>query len=269
MRVSFPGHMQHAERRSKLLFSLIIVISLLRVAAFSEWGAYSSLTTIRFTSAFPCRILRDHALSGQSLRMNWHRQARIAAAAGGRSGDLQDAEAAALETLAASALTRDSPPQEVFDAIRTLEQAKDRSGKSGFEPLLTGDWRLIYTTGTKKTENEIGRVNYVPITAVQRFDMENRFIRNGIYIGPVSLEFEGTLRWLDEKRRLEFDFEDLKLCGYSLPLPGWLRGKAGMKSETPYNKQPAFNFVVVDSRVAAARGAGGGIALWLRNELAQ
>ena len=26
---------------------------------------------------------------------------------------------------------------------------------------------------------EVGRINYVPITAVQRFDMEKKFIRNG------------------------------------------------------------------------------------------
>lgn len=27
---------------------------------------------------------------------------------------------------------------------------------------------------------EVGRINYVPITAVQRFDMEKKFIRNGV-----------------------------------------------------------------------------------------
>ena len=32
--------------------------------------------------------------------------------------------------------------------------------------------------------------------------------RNGVYLGPVSLEFEGTLRWIEERRRMEFDFEE-------------------------------------------------------------
>ena len=31
---------------------------------------------------------------------------------------------------------------------------------------------------------EVGRINYVPITAVQRFDMEKKFIRNGV---PLAL----------------------------------------------------------------------------------
>lgn len=159
------------------------------------------------------------------------------------------------------------PPEQVFNAIRLLEQAKDRAGDSGFDEMLSGDWRLIYTTGTKKTEDEIGRVNYVPIVAIQRFDMGKKFLRNGVYFGPLSLEFEGSLRWTDETRRLEFDFEDLKVCGMSVPMPDWLRAQAGMKSSTPYKKQPAFNFVAVDGRIAAARGAGGGVALWLRNEL--
>ena len=56
---------------------------------------------------------------------------------------------------------------------------RNRTGDSGFTKYLTGDWRLVYTTGTRKTEDEIGRINYVPITAVQRFDMEKKFIRNG------------------------------------------------------------------------------------------
>lgn len=59
-------------------------------------------------------------------------------------------------------------------------ESRNRTGDSGFTKYLTGDWRLVYTTGTRKTEDEIGRINYVPITAVQRFDMEKKFIRNGV-----------------------------------------------------------------------------------------
>ena len=105
---------------------------------------------------------------------------------------------------------------------------------------------------------DIGRINYVPITAVQRFDMEKKFIRNGVtltavlilkvsgavgfvggliakdfsernwtqlavaevYLGPISFEFEGSLRWIEERRRLEFDFEES--WGFHPPiLPGW------------------------------------------------
>mmetsp|Transcript_48543 Transcript_48543/g.140657 ORF Transcript_48543/g.140657 Transcript_48543/m.140657 type:complete len:293 (+) Transcript_48543:62-940(+) len=214
------------------------------------------------------RLLGGPARAGAACGTGGGRQPRVAAEA--RGGEVGAAERQrALDTLAESALTRSAPPEEVFEAIRLLEKAKDVAGDSGFASFLTGDWRLIYTTGTKKTEDEIGRVNYVPITAVQRFNMQEKFIRNGVYLGPISLEFEGSLRWIEDRRRLEFDFEDLKICGVSLPLPDFVRSAAGMKSSAPYKKQPAFNFVAVDERIAAARGAGGGVALWLRNELAE
>ena len=34
---------------------------------------------------------------------------------------------------------------------------------------------------------EVGRINYVPITAVQRFDMEKKFIRNGVLWQKVNV----------------------------------------------------------------------------------
>jgi len=173
----------------------------------------------------------------------------------------------ALALLATSALERETEPEEVFNAIRLLEKAKDAAGDSGFAEKLTGDWRLIYTTGTAKTEKEVGRINYVPIVAVQRFDMDKKFIRNGVYLGPLSLEFEGTFRWIEERRRLEFDFDALKVCGFELELPDFVRSAMGMRSSTPYKRQPAFDFVAADGQVVAARGAGGGVALWVRNDL--
>ena len=34
-----------------------------------------------------------------------------------------------------------------------MTRPRNRTGDSGFTKYLTGDWRLIYTTGTKKTED--------------------------------------------------------------------------------------------------------------------
>lgn len=36
-----------------------------------------------------------------------------------------------------------------------------------------------------------------------------------VYLGPISLEFEGSFRWLEERRRLEFDFEEPLASGRS------------------------------------------------------
>ena len=35
----------------------------------------------------------------------------------------------------------------------SVSKSRNRTGDSGFSKYLTGDWRLIYTTGTKKTED--------------------------------------------------------------------------------------------------------------------
>mmetsp|Transcript_4357 Transcript_4357/g.10677 ORF Transcript_4357/g.10677 Transcript_4357/m.10677 type:complete len:233 (-) Transcript_4357:138-836(-) len=226
----------HSRRRSVVAYILVAVAYYVSSTAFASYGV-------------PAR-LPGHAQKASLLT-------RLAAS-----------KDEALETLAASALEEESrEPQEVFEAIRLLEKAKDKEGVSGFADKLTGDWRLIYTTGTSQTEKQVGRINYVPIVAVQRFDMDKEFIRNGVYFGPLSLEFEGSLRWIEDQRRLEFDFEVLKVCGFSLDLPDWARSALGMKSSAPYKRQPAFNFVAADGTVIAARGAGGGVALWVRSDL--
>ncbi|CAK9032787.1 Uncharacterized protein SCF082_LOCUS20203, partial [Durusdinium trenchii] len=178
--------------------------------------------------AFLAPVARHGGLSTERSERSRPRALHVQRAA--EDTEPADNKQEALKSLAESAMTRETEPEEVFEAIRVLEKAKNRTGESGFAQFLTGDWRLIYTTGTKKTEDDIGRINYVPITAVQRFDMEKKFIRNGVYLGPISIEFEGSLRWLEDQRRLEFDFEELKVCGASLSLPDWLRSMAGMKS---------------------------------------
>jgi len=233
--------------------------ALLIMAGLGAWRAAVAWTAAPGVVPRPAALCR-----GSSPLSRVASGPKCARAASGSPSDPK----AALETLAQSALTREEEPEAVFDAIRVLEKARKEVDGSNFEKQLTGSWRLVYTTGTKQTEGEVGRINYVPIVAVQTFDMEKRFIRNGVYLGPLTLEFEGKLTWIQDRLRLEFDFDELKLCGFSVPLPDALRSTLGMKSSTPYKRQPAFDFVAADEKIMAARGAGGGVALWLRNELA-
>eukprot|EP00913_Durusdinium_trenchii_P003644 g3372.t1 len=92
---------------------------------------------------------------------------------------------------------------------------------------------LAESAMTRETEPEedIGRINYVPITAVQRFDMEKKFIRNGVYLGPISIEFEGSLRWLEDQRRLEFDFEEPCATGFHCPFGQAVKPPPGISRE--------------------------------------
>jgi len=168
----------------------------------------------------------------------------------------------ALSVLADACEDRDVPPEEVITAIRALEKKKLQV------PLLAvqGNWKLVFTTGTVKTQKDFGKINYVPFKAVQNFN-EDMTINNGIYLGPVpAIRFKGSYKWLAYRSRLEFEFDEVEALGvYTPELPDPIKSILGLRIEgKDYDKQPAFNFIAVDDKVLVARGAGGGVALWER-----
>eukprot|EP00752_Nemacystus_decipiens_P005811 g5257.t1 len=162
-----------------------------------------------------------------------------------------------------AAETRDVDPDTVIEAIRLLEKSggskKPLEGRDSSQPkfdLLTdnGNWRLIFTTGDVKTQKKLGgKISYVPIKAVQVFNPDYT-ITNGVYLGsfPV-LKFTGTFTWVEETARLEFTFDQVGVLGLTFP---YKQGESKV--------QPGFTFMDISDRYVIARGAGGGLALWLR-----
>jgi hypothetical protein len=146
---------------------------------------------------------------------------------------------------------------------------------------LHGDWQLVFTTGTANTQKNIlggARINYFPLKAVQSFrtiDKDPYEIENGIYIGdwPI-LKFDGNFDFDLKKRKLEFDFNNLRLLNaLNIQLkPGeaaQLGSKSGLGSDSNVknaakNKSAFFNWISADDKIATARGGGGGLALWKR-----
>lgn len=55
-------------------------------------------------------------------------------------------------------------------------QAKELRAKIG------GEWRLIFTTGDKGTQARVGRINYWPGKAVQKFSATTPAYSNNIYL---------------------------------------------------------------------------------------
>mmetsp|Transcript_23602 Transcript_23602/g.30607 ORF Transcript_23602/g.30607 Transcript_23602/m.30607 type:complete len:240 (+) Transcript_23602:112-831(+) len=160
--------------------------------------------------------------------------------------------------------TKDVEPDLVLDSIMFLEKEQRRRRRenpksdgeeSGDLQKVSGNWQLVFTTGDKKTEKNFGRINYFPVKAVQCFDASNMQITNGIYIGDFSvLLFSGEFVWIDEKTRLEFDFNKVKVGPFEF----------GFGSKDPPKVQPSFNFIAIEEKIIVARGAGGGLALWKR-----
>ena len=95
--------------------------------------------------------------------------------------------------------TQAEDPEVVLQALETLEKVmrSKRKTDTSFTVAkdvlenLNGSWRLVFTTGTKQTQDRFEtKINYFPIKAVQSFDTsggEPFKIENGIYAGDFAL----------------------------------------------------------------------------------
>ena len=135
--------------------------------------------------------------------------------------------APSLDVCRAAARTKTEDPDAVCEALLNVEKqmraaAKDDDGALSRATLaaLDGAWRLVFTTGTVETQSKLGRkINYFPLRATQSFDTSTMAITNGIYLGDVAvLKFFGTFDWLEERRRLEFDFDAIAFFGLKFDL---------------------------------------------------
>jgi hypothetical protein len=183
-----------------------------------------------------------------------------------------------------AAETKQEDSDAVQQALADLEKAaraaakQDKTAASTLLQNLNGDWRLVFTTGTAKTQERFGKVNYFPLKAIQSFStlQEPMGIENGIYVGDwVALKFSGTMEFDLIKRRLEFDFDTVALFdgAWKVPLKAGeaagLGAKSGLGSESNVKNaakgnKAFFNWISANDKIATARGGGGGLALWKR-----
>jgi len=199
--------------------------------------------------------------------------------------DAKIATAQALLETAAETKKEDSETviQSLLDLEQLMRQKSKAQGEAVGEAMredLNGDWQLVFTTGTKNTQEKYGKINYFPIKAVQTFrtqqlaESEMR-ITNGIFVSDFPLlQFFGPMDFDTRKRKLEFDFDKLKLFN-ALELnlgkgqAAELGAKSGLGSDSNVEnskrgKQAFFNWISANDKIATARGGGGGLALWKR-----
>ncbi len=148
-----------------------------------------------------------------------------------------------------------------------------------FEQLI-GTWRLCFVTGTKKSRQKAGIVlgagryiprlvkislNYSqpPESALTQGRVENR-----VNLAALQLSLTGPVKFLSPKNLLAFDLTriNLKLFGVTLYDNYISSGKA--KEESFYtdkiSHQAFFAYFYISEGAIAARGRGGGLALWSR-----
>lgn len=174
--------------------------------------------------------------------------------------------------------------QVLISQLLTLEKQAKREKLIFPFASLQGAWRLIFITGTKKAQKQAGKVlgkgRYLPdwVTVAIAYaggelqdpmaTWQRGTVQNLVKLGPLKLSLSGPLKFQAQKRLLAFDFTHLRACLGSLPLyQGAIRG--GEKSDAQFYEmaiaqQAFFSYFYVTDEVIAARGRGGGVALWVK-----
>ncbi|MGK7916520.1 MAG: hypothetical protein AB4038_13415 [Prochloraceae cyanobacterium] len=177
-------------------------------------------------------------------------------------------------------------PDSVVEALLIAEKtAKKNKQKYSFDQLR-GTWRLCFITGTKKSRARAGIVlgagRYLPDwvkikityqantepTVKQEQDFEAGRVENLVELGPLQLCVTGPVKFLSGKNILVFDFTRTIVQVFGVKLySGYIRG--GKVSEekfyqTSVSKQAFFAYFLVTEASIAARGKGGGLAIWAR-----
>ena len=168
-------------------------------------------------------------------------------------------------------------PEAVVEALlereKITKQAKERYKYS----QLLGNWRLGFTTGTKKIKRQggviLGAGKFLPkwvniqISYSQaESEQEKGRVENSVELGPLKIILTGPVLFWENKNILAFDFTQMQLyfSGFRI-YRGYIRG--GKERETKFyqqnlKEQAFFTYFLVENNYIAARGKGGGLALW-------
>lgn len=194
----------------------------------------------------------------------------------------------------------DRPPSDVLrDALLTAEkqtkkQAKTQATAPEFAALI-GEWQLGWITGTQRSRQQAGGLlgagRYLPRFLGIRIRYQPRDeesstppnsgtggrVENQVKVLGLTLTVTGPVGWQKggstaeakrANRLLAFDFTRLHAQIYGISLfDGFVRGGAQREAlfdETAIARQAFFNYFYISPTAIAARGRGGGLALWYR-----
>lgn len=164
----------------------------------------------------------------------------------------------------------------VVEALLAAE--KNTKIRHAYTQLL-GTWRLGFITGTKKSQKRAGVIlkagRFLPawvkiqITYQQsEANSEQGTVQNSVEVGLLQLVLTGPTRFWQNTNILAFDFTQIKVTLAGIKLySGYIRN--GQKREESFYKQKLkeqafFNYFLVEDNYIAARGKGGGLALWTK-----
>lgn len=174
--------------------------------------------------------------------------------------------------------TIDRPaPAEVIEALLSTEKALKKTPVNIPLAAIEGTWRLRFASGAKKTKRglKLGRGYYWPswVYAAISFEATGK-IQNQLRLGGIEIRFTGPCRAHDKQNIVVFDFTQIQvLLGekviYSRSINKYSVEEFGARS---IGKLPFFVFLYAGEKsiaslapkVIAARGRGGGLAVWVK-----
>jgi hypothetical protein len=180
-------------------------------------------------------------------------------------------------TLAQVATAKRPATAEVVAALLATEKDLKKTKQGIPFAALLGTWRFSFASGARKTKQglKLGQGYYVPgfVRATIAFAAETSdtkastgTVTNQLWIGSLGIRFTGPCRYPGKMNILSFDFTYLEILLGSKVIYGRSIGSSGdadfMTKST--GKLPFFVFMWASPTEIAARGKGGGLAIWVK-----
>lgn len=174
-----------------------------------------------------------------------------------------------------SAVSRPDANKVVEALLQAEKSARLYPQEFSFDQLI-GEWRLCFATGTRKLRQggiKLKKGYYLPKfgraqISFARDETGAEKIGNLAKVGQLQLNFSGPARYQTKKNLLAFEFTQFQLCWgktvlRSQPVRGGVEKEKAF-GETAIAKLPFFAFFLITEDFIAARGRGGGLAIWIK-----
>jgi len=177
-------------------------------------------------------------------------------------------------------------PETVVSALVNLERVGKKATSVASYKQLMGKWRLCFITGTKKTRQRAGvmlgagrylpswlkiHLSYVDNSDLNFTEVEPGRVENSVSVAGLTFTLSGPTKFLPKQKLLAFDFTHitLQVSGKAI-YSGNIRGGQSSRDrfyQEPIKKQAFFRYFLLEENYIAARGRGGGLAVWRREDV--
>ncbi len=170
-------------------------------------------------------------------------------------------------------------PKTVVEALLQAEKTAKQTKVCHTYTQLLGTWRLGFITGTKRSRQRAGVIlgagRFLPkwvkiyLSYSQSEPGQDRgTVKNSVELGSLHLVLTGPTKFWSKRNILAFDFTQMRVSLSGLKLyEGYIRGGQDREVhfyEQSVKEQAFFTYFLVQNQSIAARGRGGGLALWTR-----